>query len=618
MSPFAPGTVLLHAAADLPCAAGPLTRAGWLLFQQPQAVIEVRSAGEGSASDARRVRAALEQVAAAVAAGQWAAGWLAYEAAPAFEQALRVMPAAARRPLLWFGIYAEPQRLAGLPRPDAPDVLRQIAWRPQIAPEEYAARHARVREYIVAGDTYQVNLTYQLRAAFAVGQEPYWLFHTLQSAQQGRYGAFIQGDDFAIASASPELFFAQRGTRVITRPMKGTAPRGRWLAEDRARAAALVASPKERAENVMIVDLLRNDLGRVARPGCVTVQQLFEAEPYPTVWQLTSTIAAQTDATPLEVLAALFPCGSVTGAPKVRTMEIIAELEAAPRGVYCGAIGFIAPGTAAQFNVAIRTAYCDLAGGCVEYGTGGGVTWGSQAAHEHTEAQLKARILPGSREARGHASDLALFETLLWEPGRGYFLLDEHLARLGDSAAYFGFDLNAARARELLVSFARKLLSAPHRVKLELTRGGELRVQAIPLNGPDRCAAAHEALQLPPRHVGLCSQHVDADDPLMFHKTTARGVYERARAECPACDDVLLRNRVGELTESCIANLVLYLDGAWLTPARECGLLAGVFRESLLRAGAITEARLTLDDLQRAERRFLINSVRGWMAFELI
>ncbi|HXT21979.1 MAG TPA: aminodeoxychorismate synthase component I [Thermoanaerobaculia bacterium] len=571
-----------------------------LVFSSPLEVLVAEGVGD--------VLPVLRRVDEALRDGGWVAGMLAYEAAPAFDPALRTcLPGPL--PLAWLAVYAAPRRmplldaLGGLGA--ATDQAADVAWTPSLDAASYADRVARVRDAIARGDTYQVNLTQRLRAPFS--GSPQALFASLLAAQPVPHAAYLDLGDHAICSASPELFFRRRGRLVVCRPMKGTAPRGRWPAEDARRAAALAASPKERAENLMIVDMVRNDLGRVARAGTVVTRDLFSCERYATLWQLTSTVTAQSDAPLSAVLAALFPSASVTGAPKARTMELIAALEGEPRGVYTGTIGWAGPGGRAHFNVAIRTVWIDRRRGIAEYGTGGGVTWDSDAAAEHAESRLKASVLVQPR------ADFELLETLRWSPVRGYVRLEGHLRRLAASARYFGFRRDG-REWSALVDLARTLPPAPHRVRLRLARDGAVHVEAEPL------AAAKHAPRKPRKRwrVALASTPVDAAEPLLFHKTTRRALYDAARAARPDCDDVLLWNERGELTESTIANLVVHIDGKLVTPPLECGLLPGVFRERLLARHRIAERVVRREDLLRASGLWLVSSLRGWRACDVV
>jgi para-aminobenzoate synthetase / 4-amino-4-deoxychorismate lyase len=326
----------------------------------------------------------------------------------------------------------------------------------------------RIKDYLVRGHTYQVNHTFPLRASFT--GDPWAFFLDLAAAQQGQYAAFIDTGPLAICSASPELFFRLDGDRLTARPMKGTAPRGRTLAEDESRIAELRRSEKNRAENLMIVDMIRNDLGRVAEIGSVAVPRLFEVERYPTLLQMTSTVTARTQASVAEILAHIFPCASITGAPKVRTMEIIRELEPQPRGIYTGAIGFIAPGRRAQFNVAIRTVLIDRERQQASYGVGSGLVWDSDAATEYAECVLKARVLTERRPS------FQLLEALLWEPDSGYFLLAAHLERLANTAVYFQVPLDRPAIEAYLTEQARTL-TEPGKIRLRVALDGRFTVE---------------------------------------------------------------------------------------------------------------------------------------------
>jgi para-aminobenzoate synthetase/4-amino-4-deoxychorismate lyase len=562
----------------------------WLAFDAPVEVLVARSPGE-VAAHLRRVE---------WAAGRedlHAAGFVSYEAAPAFDPKLPVLPPGPL-PLSWFALYREPRVLDSLPLPE-PEAyaLEGMAFEPDH--EAYIGAIAAIKSAIREGETYQVNFTGRLRGRLR--GEPWDAFLGLAAAQQADYCAFINTRDFALVSASPELFFDLEGAHIACRPMKGTRPRGRWQEEDAALRERLLASAKDRAENVMIVDMVRNDLGRIARNGTVRVERLFEVERYPTVWQMTSTVTARTDAPLSAIMEALFPCASITGAPKRRTMEIIARLEGGPRGAYTGAIGFVAPGRRAQFNVAIRTLVVERADGSAEYGTGGGIVWDSSAEEEYRECLVKAEVL--ARRPQG----FRLLETLLWEPGSGYFLLEEHLERLRRSADYFGFRVNPAGVREALEAFAVRFAGGARRVRLTVDREGEPRMEA---------EALAEAPRRPLR-LGIAPSPVDSGSVFLYHKTTRRQVYEEARAACPGCDDVLLWNERGEVTESTIASLVLRLDGELVTPPLAAGLLPGVMRGWLLGRGVVRERTVRLADLARARRLWLVNSVRRWRRAEL-
>ncbi|HST62527.1 MAG TPA: aminodeoxychorismate synthase component I [Longimicrobium sp.] len=491
------------------------------------------------------VLAAVER---AVAEGLHAAGFVAYEAAPAFDPAFATHPPDPRLPLAWFTLYE--RREDAHPEYEAADGRAELGpWRMDLDEAAYGERIGRIRELIAAGDTYQVNLTTRLTASFR--GDPRALYERLCLGQRSGFCAFLDlGGGRSVVSASPELFFRLDADGLELRPMKGTRPRGRWVEEDRALAAELAASPKDRAENLMIVDLLRNDAGRVADFGSVRVERLFDVERYETVHQMTSTIRAvpRPDAGLADVFRALFPCGSVTGAPKVRTTEIIREMETGPRGVYCGAIGFVSPGEAV-FSVGIRTLLLDAGAGTAELGVGSGVTWDSDAAAEYGETWSKAAF------ARRAPADFELLETMLWEPGRGWYLLEGHLARMAASAEYFGYRFNEELARASLLPALFAFFPDPLRVRVLLERDGVMSVESTELSWAP-----------PFPRVAVCGEPVDSRDPMLYHKTTRRDAYERRAAARPDCDDVLLVNERGELTESTIANLVVRMDGALWTP----------------------------------------------------
>jgi len=555
----------------------------WWRFDAPQAVL--------AATRLEDVVPVLREVEERVnAANLWAAGYIAYEAGPAFDPALR-----ARRsgplPLLQFGLYGAP-RLAPLPAPR--EATRpHYRWTSSVTRAEYDAAIADIRRLIEEGETYQVNYTLRLRAPV---EEPPWdLFLRAVHANAPRHGAFLDCGRFVICSASPEMFLRLDGEDLASRPMKGTAGRGLWLEQDEERARALAASPKDRAENVMIVDMVRNDLGRVCVTGSVRAPELFTLERYPTVWQMTSTVRGRTRAAVADILGALFPPASITGAPKARATRIIAGLETAPRGIYTGCIGVIAPGRRARFNVAIRTACFDLEERVLEYGAGGGIVWDSTSAAEYEECLLKARIVTDA------PPPFELLETLLWEPGEGYFLLEGHLERLAQSARYFGMpaDLDAVRSRlaQLAAGFERRA----QRVRLTVARDGAF-----------DCAAQLLATPSAPVRLGIAAAPIATDSPFLYNKTTYRLAYDDARAARPGCDDVVLWNSRREVTESTIANVVIELGGERVTPPVECGLLPGVFRAWLLASGQVRERRISLDELRAAQRVWVVNSVRRW------
>ena len=542
----------------------------------------------------REVEGILETVARRTAEERLhAVGFLSYEAAPGLnpEQSTR---APGWLPLCWFALFREFSE-QNPPGPCSP--LTPLNWVPTLTEETFCEQVERIRDYIAAGDTYQVNFSYRLRAEIdaKLARRPYPLFTSMLSQQQDGYGAYIETQDWAICCASHELFFERRGNRLVSRPMKGTVRRGKSSDEDGQLSAWLQASAKNRAENLMITDMVRNDLGRIAETGSVRTEKLFELESYPTLWQMTSTVSGRTEGSLLDVLRALFPAASITGAPKRRTMELIRDLETEPRQIYTGSIGYVRPDGSAQFNVAIRTALINKPEQTAEYGVGGGIVWDSTAPDEYQECLTKARILafdpPG----------FDLLETLLWTPDEGYALLAAHLERLAETAAFFERKLDLPGIRQQLARFASDLSREPQRVRLLVSAAGKGRLSATPLAPlpePYRLAVAPEPLDV-------------VDNPYVAHKTTRRDVYDAARRAVPDADDVLLWNRRGELTESTIANVFLELDGRLVTPPASSGLLPGVFRQTLLEAGRATEEVVWVEDLHQAGAVFLGNSVRG-------
>ncbi len=525
-----------------------------------------------------------------------AAGYLCYEAATAFALDTHPLPPGSP-PLLWFGLYRQPEIVTPPDSTTAP-TYRLGDWQPALSEAAYHSAIARIKAYIAAGHTYQVNYTFPLRASFA--GDDWAFFCRLFHVQQCAYAAYIDLGRYAICSASPELFFARSGADICARPMKGTATRGRTLAEDEANMAWLRQSEKNRAENVMIVDMIRNDLGRVAEIGSVRVPHLFQVERYPTLLQMTSTVTARTQAPFSQVMAQMFPCASITGAPKHRTMQIIRELEPEARSVYTGSIGVLAPDGRSQFNVAIRTVVIDRQQEQATYHVGSGIVWDSQAAEEWAECRLKSEVLTQQRPC------FQLLETLRWTPAEGYFLLEAHLRRLADSVTYFGFTVSLHAIRQQLVQLAARQHSAA-KVRLLLAADGAVSLEAAPLPPPPNR----------PLRLALAPAPVHSANIWLYHKTTQRQVYQAARAAHPGYDDVLLWNERGELTESSIANVVLDLDGMLVTPPVEAGLLPGTYRAWLLANGRIRERPIFLAELHRARQVWLINSVRGWQQVEV-
>ncbi len=549
-------------------------------FASPREVLVARHAGE--------VRGVLDAAEAHARAGRWCVGFLRYEAAPAFDSAL--VTHAADGPLAWFVVFDE-----AAPWPAGEPPPATAAWGTGPPRAGFNDELARIAAAIASGELYQVNHTALLRGRLQQGT-PLALFAALQRAQPGGFSAFIDSGSEQLLSVSPELFFDWRDGRLLTRPMKGTAPRGADAAGDAANADALRASPKERAENVMIVDLLRNDLSRVALPHTVAVPRLFHVEPLPTVWQMTSDVVAQTrpGTTLAGVFAALFPCGSITGAPKVQAMKLSHALEPGPRGVYCGAIGVLRPGGHATFNVAIRTVTARE--GELACGIGSGITAGSQPDGEWREWRHKRAFLERA------SAPFELLETLALEDGACRHA-DHHLARMAGAAAHFGYPWPGDAVRGELARLEALHTHGCWRVRLLLDASGKPRAQAFPMPA----TATPVVLALAGRPFEM------ADSEFARFKTTRRAHYEAAAPDQPGVFDTLLWNERGELTECTRGNVALKIGGRWLTPALHCGLLPGIGRAHALADGRLTEAVLTREDLARAEAVAFVNSLRGWL-----
>jgi para-aminobenzoate synthetase/4-amino-4-deoxychorismate lyase len=558
----------------------------WLYFSKPRKILTTEKLDE--------VRSTLHELEKAVFFDNlFAAGFLSYEAAPAFDSALRVLPVQ-DFPLVWFGLYPKPTAIF-LPTP--PD-LPTINWEPTVGQKKYNAAIKEIKEKIANGRTYQVNYTMRLLAKF-YGDPWDFFLHLVQS--QNRYAAYVNTGQYVICSASPELFFELDGDVITGRPMKGTVKRGRTTSEDAEQAKWLHADIKNRAENVMIVDMIRNDIGRIAEIGTVHVPELFTIEQYPTLFQMTSTVKAKTKATILDIFSALFPCASITGAPKVSTMKIIADLESTPRRIYTGSIGFISPERKAQFNVAIRTALIDIQKGQAEYGVGGGIVWDSTSTDEYAEAILKARVLTEQ------TPNFSLLETMLWTPEEGFFLREKHIARLLDSACYFDFPVSKGNIEETLDRLASNF-DSPNRIRFLMDREGNITTEYKKFEPQTPNKALIICLAKKPIHSG---------NVFLYHKTTQRQLYDSALKDFPEYDDILLYNEHDELTEFTVGNLVVEIGGRLLTPPRSCGLLPGTFRAQLLESGHVKERVIRVEELKDCTKIFLVNSVRKWQNAEI-
>lgn len=535
-----------------------------------------------------QVRPLLEAVQALARQGYWCVGYLRYEAAAAFDPALAVQEADG--PLAWFGVHDAPQ---SWPELDVENTA--IAqWQGALSRTAFEQSMAKIHRAIADGELYQLNYTAPLRGTLTGA--PRDLFMALQRAQPGGYAAFIDTGEEQVLSVSPELFFDWDGERILARPMKGTAPRGATPEDDAALAAQLLASAKERAENVMIVDLIRNDLSRVAQPFTVTVPHLFRLEALPSVWQMTSDVEARTrpGTTLVDVFAALFPCGSITGAPKVRAMQMIKTLEPEPRGVYCGAVGVVRPGGAATFNVAIRTV--TVQGDSLRCGIGSGITADASNEGEWQEWRHKRAFLERARQP------FELLETLALKDG-ALRAAPEHLARMARAAQHFGYPWEAARVEACLQQLTDNHRQGLWRVRLRLDAHGQAQADAYAM-----------AVASTPVTLALAATAFEAaDSEFVRFKTTRRAHYDAFAPQKSGVFDTLLWNPQGELTECTRGNVAVRLDGRWVTPPLRCGLLDGIGRAGFLREGRLEEAVVRASDLSRATGLAFVNSLRGWL-----
>jgi para-aminobenzoate synthetase/4-amino-4-deoxychorismate lyase len=528
--------------------------------------------------------------------GYWLSGYFSYEFGYWLEPALYHLRQKAGTPLVWLGACKKPLLIdRGSRYWDPQD--RQPSYsikdiRPDISRREYFSKIKRIKERIEQGLTYETNFTFKIKFGFR--GDILDLYLDLRRAQPTPYSALINTGRCAVLSLSPELFFRQEGRNITTRPMKGTFNRGFTTEQDMRNVEQFKADKKIKAENLMIVDLLRNDLGRVCER--VRVPRLFEIERHPTLYQMTSTVDGRLrdGAGIKDIFLSLFPSGSVTGAPKIKTMEIIRDLEKEPRGVYTGAIGYISPFKSACFNVAIRTAF--IKDGKGELGVGGGIVYDSSEAAEYDEALLKAKFLT---EAPARFS---LIETILWERGRGYYLLGLHIARLRDSCGYFSIPLDVRRLGARLKKLEKGMGRGRWRARVLVSQRGEIETEKEPLKNIEA-----------PIRVKISSQRIDPYTIFLYHKTTRRDLYdkERVKARKAGFFESIFLNTRGEMTEGAITNIFILKNGKLYTPPVKCGLLPGVLRAHLLKEGKAREKVIYRKDILEADKVYIGNAVRG-------
>lgn len=581
---LSPNSVLLHGS-------------GWgnehgLIFTDPETVVTPTSRDE--------LKAVLCDVDNAVRMGYHVAGYLEYEAGAAL---MGMHDNESSGPLAWFGIYPdEPQVVAA----DLMDELGQVAvtgndFNPDRA--AYSAAFATVKHHIREGDVYQINLTGRGRFRFVGGAVD--LYHRLRLRQPSTYGAIVNTGHRLVMSFSPELFFERYGDYIRTRPMKGTAPRYEDSTLDSEARRFLETDSKNRSENLMIVDLLRNDLSIICRPGSVRTSRMFTVEPLPTVWQMTTDVGGELNpgAGFADIISALFPSGSITGAPKRRAMEVIRNIEPEPRGVYCGAIGYMAPEDRAVFNVAIRTIETNDQRATI--GAGGGIVWDSDEAAEFEEMHLKTRFVSGVDPAMLGA-DFHLIETMSAVHGK-IQLLELHLARLHRSARHFGLEVADARQRieDVLERTGERSI-----IRLTLDRSSSISLDILPPRAwPDG-----------PIHVGIAPQRLRSTDPLLYHKTSARNEFDAAYAwaQVNGMAEAILLNEKGQVADGTRSSIFLRRGDRWLTPKLSCGVLPGVYRARLLSKEQVEEAVLWPADLAAADEVVMANAVRGSTIVHLV
>ncbi|CBZ00349.1 chorismate binding enzyme, putative para-aminobenzoate synthetase [Streptococcus oralis Uo5] len=554
-------------------------------FTQPIKELKTRDLSE--------VADLLAQVESYQEQGYYVVGYVSYEAAPAFEEKLAVHKAPLLAEyLLYFTVH---DRVETSPIPlTYEEVDLPSKWQEETSAENYEKAIAQIHHHLRQGDTYQVNYTVQLKQDLSAN--PFAIYNRMVVEQEAGYNAYVEHDEMAVISMSPELFFEQNNRELTTRPMKGTTQRGVTDQEDLAQASWLEQDPKNRSENMMIVDLLRNDMNRISEVGSEHVERLCQVEQYSTVWQMTSTIKSQLrpDVDLVEIFRSLFPCGSITGAPKIATMEIIKDLEPQPRGVYCGTIALLLPNGRRIFNVAIRT--IQLHKGQAIYGVGGGITWDSTWESEYHEVHQKAAVLY-RKQARFKLITTGKInqKQLLFE--------NQHLGRLTKASRYFSYPFNPEDLRQKIEEECQACDShQDYRLRIILSKSGEIELsrQLLAPLSPSFCKAK------------LCLQEADLNQAFTYFKTTHRPHLNLDKQE------IIYHNAAGELLETSIGNLVLKINGKLYTPPIRLGILPGIYRQHLLETGQVEEKVLTVPDLEQAETIYGCNAVRGLYELEVI
>ena len=566
------------------------------LFQDPAAVIQCASS--------RMMKSTIEQIEEATRKGMYAAGFITYEAGTAWTPRCQDIISTGF-PLIWFGLYEKMERFESpLILPASDHTYESVDHSLDVTKEEYQGCVRKILQLIRDGETYQVN--YTARARFRWRHGAWQLYLRLRRSQPVPYGAFINCGDYSVVSLSPELFLMKCGNVLQARPMKGTAPRGTDRDSDEQIMKWLGSDPKNMAENRMIVDLMRNDLGRLAEIGKVQVKEPFRVEPYSSLFQMTSGVKCtmREGVTLAELLKATFPPGSITGAPKINTMQIIFDLEKSPRKVYTGAIGFLEPGGNLVMNVAIRTIISTNSGMC-EMGVGSGIVSDSVPEDEFRETALKADFLNATPRDR-----VDLFETILLQGNGSLLWFEEHIDRMEDSAMQLGYPFLRAKVKAVVSGHLGSHASGPAIVRLILTRTGDISVEVLPL----------KTIEEGPKRVVLSRYETDPADGLLRHKTTSRDHYDLELTEARKLGyvETLFTNIHGNLTEGSYTNLFVYgaFSGeapGWSTPDVHCGLLPGIWRHKFLESPGAISTTLRVGELSEAKSIVIGNSVRGAM-----
>lgn len=588
----------------------PLTQAGsvicrlpgesktWGLFTTPCEIINT--------TDPSKVISCMKRIEQLTASGFYAAGFVSYEAAPAFEPSCKVHQETGNTgfPLLWFGIYPEKPEIIDLERLTAQEKFLAPQFDLKISFDDYSRRLETLQSHIAAGDIYQANFTIRSTAS-AAGVAPAELFLNLCKNHPVPYAAFVNTGDIQLASISPELFLNRYGNQLTSSPMKGTVRREPLPDDDHMAADRLHNDEKNRAENLMITDMVRNDFGRVCMPGTIRVDPLFQVDTYRTVHQMISTVHGELapDMKLTDIMKAAFPAASITGAPKIKAMELISAAETSPRKAYTGNIGSIFPNGDFCFNVAIRTMIFQA--GTIELGIGGGIVTDSKTMSEWEEAILKSRFSSSQPE------DFKILETMIYKPDTGIVLYDEHLQRARGSQLYFGRKWNEESIRQALSSITQKHSASTLRIRMTLDINGKPEISFAKLK------SARWAQN--PIKLKLSNVKTNSSDLMLYHKTTCRKLYDDAflQAIDEGYDEVIFCNERGEVTEGAITNIFLRFGKQWITPPLSCGLLPGSMRALMIDKLNANEEIIYLEQLCTADELMVCNSVRGLANAEL-